>query len=115
MLELLSLKTPFELMVAPNGARLTKLDHPKLPILINEISDRFGNQVLVLSVDARRAKTKSGLAQNAIEADYSLYKMYSDIVVPLIDYDENGEIKTSVFSEQQTADAVLKILGYQNK
>ena len=39
MLDLLSLKTPFELMVAPNGARLTKLDHPKLPILINEISD----------------------------------------------------------------------------
>jgi cyclase len=30
------------------------------PQLINEISDRFGNQVLVLSVDARRAKTKSG-------------------------------------------------------
>ena len=30
------------------------------PNLINEISDRFGNQVLVLSVDARRAKTKSG-------------------------------------------------------
>jgi len=30
------------------------------PELINEISDRFGNQVLVLSVDARRAKTKSG-------------------------------------------------------
>jgi cyclase len=28
--------------------------------LINEISDRFGNQVLVLSVDARRAETKSG-------------------------------------------------------
>ena len=33
----------------------------------------------------------------------------------LIDHDENGEIKTSVFSEQQTADAVLKILGYYNK
>ena len=33
----------------------------------------------------------------------------------LIDHDENGEIKTSVFSEQQTADDVLKILGYQNK
>jgi len=30
------------------------------PQLINEISDRFGNQVLVLSVDARRADTKSG-------------------------------------------------------
>jgi len=30
------------------------------PKLINEISDRFGNQVLVLSVDARRAATKSG-------------------------------------------------------
>lgn len=30
------------------------------PDLINEISDRFGNQVLVLSVDARRANTKSG-------------------------------------------------------
>ena len=30
------------------------------PQLINEISDRFGNQVLVLSVDARRAGTKSG-------------------------------------------------------
>jgi arginine decarboxylase len=33
----------------------------------------------------------------------------------LIDHDENGQIKTSVFSEQQTADAVLKILGYHNK
>lgn len=30
------------------------------PTLINKISDRFGNQVLVLSVDARRANTKSG-------------------------------------------------------
>ena len=30
------------------------------PDVINEISDRFGNQVLVLSVDARRADTKSG-------------------------------------------------------
>ena len=30
------------------------------PDLINEISDRFGNQVLVLSVDARRAESKSG-------------------------------------------------------
>ena len=30
------------------------------PKLLNEISDRFGNQVLVLSVDARRAQTKSG-------------------------------------------------------
>ncbi|CAB4731056.1 unannotated protein [freshwater metagenome] len=30
------------------------------PELINEIADRFGNQVLVLSVDARRAETKSG-------------------------------------------------------
>lgn len=30
------------------------------PELINEIADRFGNQVLVLSVDARRAKSKSG-------------------------------------------------------
>ena len=30
------------------------------PDLINEISDRFGSQVLVLSVDARRANTPSG-------------------------------------------------------
>lgn len=30
------------------------------PKLISEISARFGNQVLVLSVDARRARTKSG-------------------------------------------------------
>lgn len=30
------------------------------PELINEIADRFGNQVLVLSVDARRAETSSG-------------------------------------------------------
>ena len=30
------------------------------PELINEISDRFGNQVLVLSVDARRGETPSG-------------------------------------------------------
>ena len=33
------------------------LDRPEL---INEISERFGSQVLVLSVDARRASTKSG-------------------------------------------------------
>ncbi len=32
----------------------------KRPEMINEISDRFGNQVLVLSVDARRASTPSG-------------------------------------------------------
>lgn len=30
------------------------------PNLISEIADRFGTQVLVLSVDARRARTKSG-------------------------------------------------------
>jgi cyclase len=30
------------------------------PTLINEIADRFGNQVLVLSVDARRGDTPSG-------------------------------------------------------
>ena len=30
------------------------------PSLINEIADRFGNQVLVLSVDARRGETPSG-------------------------------------------------------
>jgi cyclase len=30
------------------------------PELINEISDRFGNQVLVLSVDAKRGRTPSG-------------------------------------------------------
>jgi len=30
------------------------------PELINEIADRFGNQVLVLSVDARRGSTNSG-------------------------------------------------------
>ena len=30
------------------------------PELISEISDRFGNQVLVLSVDARRGRTASG-------------------------------------------------------
>ncbi len=30
------------------------------PELINEIADRFGNQVLVLSVDARRGRTPSG-------------------------------------------------------
>ena len=33
----------------------------------------------------------------------------------LIDRDENGEIITSVFSEQQTSDDVLKILGYEKK
>ena len=32
----------------------------KRPQLINEIADRFGNQVLVLSIDARRASTVSG-------------------------------------------------------
>ena len=33
------------------------IDHPEL---INQIADRFGNQVLLLSVDARRADTASG-------------------------------------------------------
>ena len=32
----------------------------KRPELISEIVDRFGSQVLVLSVDARRARTESG-------------------------------------------------------
>jgi cyclase len=32
----------------------------KRPQLINEISDRFGNQVLVISIDARRGRTPSG-------------------------------------------------------
>ena len=40
--------------VSINTAAITR------PELINEISDRFGNQVLVLSIDARRADTKSG-------------------------------------------------------
>jgi len=40
--------------VSVNTAAITN------PMLINEISDRWGNQVLVLSVDARRADTKSG-------------------------------------------------------
>jgi len=33
----------------------------------------------------------------------------------LIDKDEEGSIKTSVFAEQQTADEFLSILGYENK
>lgn len=33
----------------------------------------------------------------------------------LIDRDENGILATEVFSEQQTADDVLKILGYNKK
>lgn len=40
--------------VSINTAAITR------PELINEIADRFGNQVLVLSVDARRADTASG-------------------------------------------------------
>lgn len=40
--------------VSINTAAITR------PELITEISDRFGNQVLVLSVDARRGRTKSG-------------------------------------------------------
>ena len=40
--------------VSVNTAAITR------PDLISEISDRFGNQVLVLSVDARRARTPSG-------------------------------------------------------
>jgi hypothetical protein len=34
------------------------------------------------------AKNKKGLAQNAKEGDYGLYRMYPDITIPLIDYDE---------------------------
>jgi arginine decarboxylase len=33
----------------------------------------------------------------------------------LINRDENGIIATEVFSEQQTSDDVLKILGYDKK
>ncbi len=40
--------------VSINTAALTR------PTLINEIADRFGDQVLVLSVDARRAESPSG-------------------------------------------------------
>lgn len=32
----------------------------KNPTLINEISERFGSQVLVISIDAKRGRTKSG-------------------------------------------------------
>lgn len=33
----------------------------------------------------------------------------------LINRDENGELQSSVFAEQQTADQFLSILGYQGK
>lgn len=32
----------------------------KNPVLLNEISQRFGNQVLVISIDAKRGRTSSG-------------------------------------------------------
>lgn len=35
--------TPFELMVAPNGARLTKTDHPGVPIAPDEIANTAYN------------------------------------------------------------------------
>lgn len=34
------------------------------------------------------AKNRKGLAQNQREADYGLYRMYPDITIPLIDFDE---------------------------
>tara|TARA_R110000823_G_scaffold236351_1_gene362036 strand:- start:527 stop:1171 length:645 start_codon:yes stop_codon:yes gene_type:complete len=37
------------------------------------------------------AKNVKGLAQNSREADYGLYRMYPEITVPLIDYDEVNE------------------------
>jgi hypothetical protein len=37
------------------------------------------------------AKNKKGLAQNSKEADYGLYRMYPDITIPLIDYDEKND------------------------
>ena len=42
------------------------------PELIAEIADRFGSQVLVISVDARRARTESGFGEillNSMDAD----------------------------------------------
>jgi len=36
------------------------------------------------------AKNPKGLAQNEKEADYGLYRMYPDITIPLIDYDEKN-------------------------
>lgn len=45
-----------------NGADKVSINTAAIgrPQLINEIADRFGNQVLVLSVDARRGRTPSG-------------------------------------------------------
>lgn len=45
-----------------NGADKVSINTAAIarPELINEIADRFGNQVLVLSVDARRGRTPSG-------------------------------------------------------
>ena len=37
------------------------------------------------------AKNKKGLAQNNKEADYGLYRMYPDITIPLIDFDEKND------------------------
>lgn len=37
------------------------------------------------------AKNVKGLAQNSKEADYSLYRMYPEITIPLIDFDEQHD------------------------
>lgn len=61
------------------------------------------------------AKNKKGLAQNEKEADYGLYRMYPDITIPLIDYDEEHEEPTWIHFEKAdklTAAGFRKAMGF---
>lgn len=52
------------------------------------------------------AKNRKGLAQNEKEADYSLYRMYPDITINMIDYDEEHDQPTWIHFEK--ADKLTK-------
>lgn len=62
------------------------------------------------------AKNKKGLAQNNKEADYSLYKMYPDITIPMIDFDEEHNDRKWIHFEKAekmwTKSQFLKKMGF---
>jgi hypothetical protein len=61
------------------------------------------------------AKNVKGLAQNEVEADYGLYRMYRDILIPMIDYDEEHDSPHWIHFEKAdklTLSIFQKIMGF---
>ena len=72
------------------------------PSLISRVADRFGNQVLVLSVDARREKgTKEGFDLEMIRA------VRKEVKIPIIASGGAGKVEDFPPAIEAGADAVL--------